>query len=442
MISIDKFIAVFFSVLFPILQPVLPETADSLAGTNIEKILFVGNKKTKDQIIRREMKSQEGMPYSPEILKKDIKRIESLRLFSRVQSDIFQSAPDSLIIIITLSERWYIFPVPYLLRNEKSWDKWSYGLALLHDNLHGLNHDLMASAWLGFNPGFDIEYNIPRFAPSLDLFAGFNVYSLLIKSQNLYPNSDLGYTRYDFNEQHKGFKGYLGKRWGYHFYTSVLFSYNHLDYPDTFQYLLSQPGSQRTASIGADFRWDTRDLIQYPTSGCYFDTYIAYTPWDQVNYTYIGTDLRTFFEWHNLTLAARLAGKKSLGHVPIFARTFLGYEERIRGHFTKRLEGENRAIASAEIRFPIIPVHYINLEDPDEYLGHYSKDLPLGLNGSVFYDTGSVWMQNEQPSDSKILSGFGIGLHARVPYAEVIRFEYAFDSQWRSEWIIDLEVSF
>lgn len=410
---------------------------DSLAGTGIEDIVIMGNDKTRPKIILREMKSHIGDPYSPDMLDKDIKRIESLRLFSRVQYDVFSSGTDSVIIIITVSERWYIFPIPLLLRNEKSWDKWSYGLGLLHDNVHGLNHDIIASGWLGFNPGFDIEYKIPWFADSMDLFAGINVYYLKIKSQNLNPNND--YNRYDFDEQHRGIKGYVGKRWGYHFYTSFMYSFNHLRYPDHYQHLFSDPGAQNTLSFGLDFRWDTRDLIQYPTSGCYLDAYVSSTPWEQVRYTFVGTDMRTYLGWRDVTFAFRFAGIKSFGTIPIFAHTFLGYEERVRGYFTKQYEGENRTLASAELRFPIIPVRYISLKESEEYLGHYSKDLPLGLNGSLFYDTGSVWMQNEHLS---FLSGFGIGLNARVPYAEVIRFEYAWNTDWQSEWIIDLGVTF
>ncbi|MDZ7723141.1 MAG: BamA/TamA family outer membrane protein [candidate division KSB1 bacterium] len=431
-----------FFVILTGLSQIQSAEPDSLTGLGIEDILIVGNEKTGERVILREMKSRIGTPYSASTLDKDLDRIRSLQLFSRVQSDVFQSGPDSVTIMITVNERWYIFPIPLLLRNEKSWKKWSFGLGVLHDNMHGLNHDLIASGWLGFNPGFDIKYSIPWFAGSLNLYANMNIYTLKIKSQNLHTTRD-GLSRYNFHEHHRGVKGYLGKRWGHHFYTSVLYAFNHLEYPDEYQYLL--PGSARsmnTISFGVSMTWDTRDLIQYPSSGCYLNASVSMTPWKDVDYSYAGTDMRAYLSWGDLTFAFRTAGKTSFGRVPVFSRTFLGYEERIRGHFTEQREGENRVLASAEIRFPIIPVRYISLRESDEILGHYSRDLPLGLNGTVFYDTGSVWMQDQAFFRSAFLTGFGIGLAARIPYAEVLRLEYALNTDHQDEWILDLGVAF
>lgn len=425
-----------------VVLPVHPQTEslDSLAGCTIQDITIFGNQKTRDKIILREMKSEIGSPYAPERLQKDVKRIESLQLFSRVQSHVQPAENDSIRILILVNERWYIFPVPLLLRNEKSWDKWSYGLGLLHENVQGLNHDLIASGWLGFNPGFDIEYKIPWFGGPMNLFAALNVYYLKIKSQNLDKHTPG--ERYPFEEQHKGFKGYVGKRWGYHFYTSLTYSLNHLGYPDAYRSLLPNQSNQTTASLGFDLTWDTRDLVQYPTSGFYANLYYFKAPWQKVDYAFAGTDLRTYASLGDITLALRAATTRGLGQVPIFAHTFLGYDERIRGHFSEQREGENRLLAGAEIRFPIIPVRYITLPGSEAHLGHYSKDLPLGLNGALFYNTGSVWMQDTPLAHAPFLSGFGVGLNARVPYAHVIRFEHAWNMQWQSEWIIDLEVAF
>ncbi len=50
----------------------------------IERIILVGNEKTKDEVILREMQLHEGGKFNLEYLENDVKRLYNLGLFNRV----------------------------------------------------------------------------------------------------------------------------------------------------------------------------------------------------------------------------------------------------------------------------------------------------------------------------------------------------------------------
>jgi outer membrane protein assembly factor BamA len=123
------------------------------------------------------------------------------------------------------------------------------------------------------------------------------------------------------------------------------------------------------------------------------------------------------------------------GEIPLYDRIYLGYSERIRGHFFDVIEGENRTIGSLAFRFPILPVRYFSISEMPQL-----SNLQFGISGGLFIDTGSIWFQNENPLNKKWVSGYGLGLHFHVPYVNVLRFELAFDEKGHHQWILDLFV--
>jgi hemolysin activation/secretion protein len=72
------------------------------------------------------------------------------------------------------------------------------------------------------------------------------------------------------------------------------------------------------------------------------------------------------------------------------------------------------------------------------FVGDYGTNLPFGVSGAIFYDTGAVWKKLRLLNRTDFLSGFGAGLHFHVPYVDLIRFEVAMDTHKKSEFILDL----
>ena len=111
--------------------------ADSIR-LNLKKIEIIGNKKTKPDIILRELLFSENQSVSLSQFISAQKRILSLELFTQVRFDIVGDRQHST-LIISVYERWYIFPIPLFYLNERSWRKISYGGSLLYYNFLGRN---------------------------------------------------------------------------------------------------------------------------------------------------------------------------------------------------------------------------------------------------------------------------------------------------------------
>ena len=398
-------------------------------------IVFIGNDKTKDVVLRREIKSRIGQPVDWNQVEEDRKRIQNLRLFTRVQVQPVRT-DEGIVLLFYVAERWYIFPFPILYYNERDVKKLSYGLGVLHENFRGMNQRVAGSFWLGYNPGTDFYYYNPWFGGEKQLYSRIKFYHIEKKSKSL------AYER--FAEKHQGFMLMLGKRWGYHTYLTGLAAYQNVRLPDEYKGLtVSATGEDHLPSLGLSFLYDTRDLYEYPKDGWYINLQAnkSYYP-GTVDFVRFGLDLRRYVPiWKSVSIAGRLAGDYSMGDIPIYNHLYLGYRERIRGHFNARREGENRLLMSWELRFPILKIRYFNLGKASSFLGGYGSNLPFGISGGLFYDTGAVWMQDRLTAND-FLTGFGFGLHIHLPYIELFRIEYAFNTGGKPELVLDVGVWF
>jgi outer membrane protein assembly factor BamA len=418
-----------YSLLFAGQQESLPFIVPD--SSRIVNILIVGNKKTKSDIILREMTVKAGDFYVAEKIEQDRKQIQNLHLFTRVE--IQPTLVDAgIVLVIDVSERWYIVPYPILYYNEKDWKKLSYGAGIIYQNFRGRNIDLVSSFWLGYNPGMQAYYSVPWFGGSLKLYSQIEVFYKKVRSVNIEVPQ--------FDEVQRGILTSLGKRWGHYTYLFLQLGYRDLSVPDEFKSLtFSKNGTDRLPSMGLYFRYDKRDLYEYPKQGWLLDLYVQKTLYkNYANFVHYGTDVRHYFLiWKKSALAMRTAADLTHGTIPVYDRLFIGYAERIRGHFTELREGNQRFLGSIEFRFPIINVRYYDIGVPLLF-GDYGTNLPFGVSGAFFYDTGAVWKKLRALNKTDFLSGFGAGLHFHVPYVDLIRFEYALDTHRKSEFILDL----
>ncbi len=401
----------------------------TLAGQTIRAIEIRGNEKTRASVILREMEHRVGDPLDINRMEEDRKRIQNLNLFNRVviltEHDTVQNG---VMVQVWVTESWYIFPYPILFIHDRDWDKFSYGAGLVHLNFRGRAETLAASFWLGYDPSIQLEYDNPWIGGSRNLSVRFVGYYSRIRSKHFQ----------DVNENHTGLKGTLGKRFGLFTYLSLSMGYKEVTFspPVSGQTLLSG-GRDRLPNLGLLFVRDTRDLKEYPHSGWYFSLSAIQTgfPALVVNYLRTGLTLKQFTPVGNCTIAMKLALNLSGGKIPVYDRIYLGYGDRVRGHFYETREGEEGFLAGLAFRFPLLPVRYFDLGSI-----HQLKNLKFGISAGFFADTGTVWYQNEKPSLGSMLSGFGAGLHIHLPYINLLRIELAFDEQGHEQWIADLYV--
>lgn len=400
----------------------------------ILKIDIIGNEKTRPEVILRELHFSENEPVSHAALSAAFKRVQSLMLFNRVKFDLVGDSEYSS-LLITVYERWYIFPIPVLYRNERDWRKISFGGKLLYYNFLGRNILLNFSAAFGYNPLLKFSYYNPWFMGDLKLFTNFSIYYGKVRS--LSPELN------EYEDTRTGFDWLIGKRFGHYFYAGLTISYAEIKAPPEIGLTLSPSGTDRFPSLTATVQYDNRDLKEYPHQGWFLTLSGKRAGNGGViqHYRY-GADLRTYAPIsRKTTLALRAAVDLSSGKIPSYDRVYFGYWERLRGHYYDVYEGENLAFAGAEFRFPILKIRYIDVETLPE-LEQYSSNLKFGVSAGLFAEAGKVWNHDDALTLKYFKPGFGAGVHFHVPYVEVFRLECGFDFDWNPSLIAEVEVAF
>lgn len=159
-------------------------TIDSLT---ISKITVNGNKRTKGQIILRELSFFSGDYLSKKDLSEKLKlskqQLMNTALF--VDVDLVPTQKDSVVEIqVNVKERWYLFPLLYFKLVDRNFNQWwveqhrsldrvNYGIKFIQNNVTGRNDNL--DVWLitGYTQQITLRYDLP-FADR-KLKHGFNV---------------------------------------------------------------------------------------------------------------------------------------------------------------------------------------------------------------------------------------------------------------------------
>lgn len=432
-------ILIWFSNIFGQSQVQQPEDSSVLGPDRIRLILVQGNEKTKEEIILREMKLKQGDKLNLAEMEKDRLRIQNLGIFNRVEIDIVPTNQGA-ILVVSVSEMWYIFPYPIIFRNERDWSRISVGAGLLYTNFRGRREVIDFSGWLGFNPAVRLSYSNPWIFGKAKLYTSFSVFARKIRNQTFTVLDSV------VTENQMGFKWTIGKRFGHFTFIDVNLGYRQLTLsPDEVGGTLSSSGRDRLPHLGFSFKYDSRDLWEYAHKGNYVNIWATKTGWfgKTIDYFRYGVDLRKYFPVGPTTLAFRAATNLSHGKIPVYEQVHFGFITRIRGHFRERSVGENLLIGSAEFRFPILPISYHDW-GPFQSMGRYGTNFRFGVNGGLFVDTGALWglPQNEKLTENDFISGWGAGLHFFLPYNMLIRAEYGFNEDWDGQIIIDALVSF
>ena len=406
-------------------------TIDStLTGLPVHRIEIDGNRRTKSYIIIREMKSRAGTSFDPHLLEEDRNRIQNLNLFNRVSVSAFREQ-NEVVIYIRVVERWYLFPYPILFLNDRDWSKLSYGAGLSHTNFRGRAEVLSFTFLLGYNPVVSIDYSNPWIGKNrLNLYTEVNLFIEQIRNKHFLDER--------VTEKHVGGQWTLGKRFGYHTFFSVTMGYKDISLDPLPEDASSVPDFYTIPYMGMSYIWDRRDLKEYPGKGWMVWLWLQKMglPSVRTEYLRFGWDLRAYLPLpYRSTLALRSFADLSSGEVPVFDRVYLGYSKRIRGHFYERFAGEHVALWSLALRFPVIPVHHFKIAD-DPYL----HDLKFGVSMGFFVDTGLTWGRGDPFLLSRLVTGYGYGIHLHLPYIDLLRFEIGLNESGRAQFIVDLFV--
>ncbi len=440
------FVLIVFSFL-PTLKLLQATSLDTLfvkgnEQVRIDSIRITGNDATKDFIIRRELTIKEGDSVSEKIIDYNRERIFSLRLFTNVKLFVFKTS-DKNILIIEVSESWYIYPLVYFRSEYNSLNSSTFGLSLLYKNFRGRNETLRTTVAFGFQPTYRLMYENPALLYYEDIGIQVDLLYSNLVNKNVEAATIAGG---DFEEKIIDNSITFSKRLDQFNIAFLTFGFNYIatPFPGIEKMTASRSGIDRAPYAGISYIYDSRDLKQFSDNGLYASGSFIHKGFnvDRISYNILALDFR---EYRNLIVDIltkwRIAYRSTFGRsVPYYDYSYLGYEERVRGNFTHKREGNNYLLASFEANYPIIKEWDLSLKLP--LLPRSLTSARLGFYVGAFYDAGTTY-NNEQPiSLNQFYSGYGIGITILVIPYSALRFEFAMNQDRKGEFIIASGFSF
>ncbi|MDN5212003.1 POTRA domain-containing protein [Fulvivirgaceae bacterium BMA12] len=424
----------------------------------IQNIFITGNKKTKEEIILRELDAEVGdvvlRSDLEKIIENDKNKIVNTQLFLSVDLQIVDIAFDQVEILVKVSERWYLFPVPVFkleARNFNDWwvnwnrdfDRVSYGIKLYQYNLRGRNERLKLQAQFGFTKRFELDYRIPYIDRSqqngLILRVGYD------------ENNNVNYLTEDHVQQFTDF----GKRTRENVYGSITFShrpsfysfhYFSLFYRDSKvrdsiailnpNYFLDGRTRQQYFRFRYRYRKEARDMIAYPLKGYMFNFEIdklGLGIYDDINQLEISADYNKFFDLgKNYFLSNRIGGNVSFPRrQPYVNSRALGFRPNfIRGYELNVIEGQSFFLHKFSLKKRIINtktrLHKIIKKEQ-------FNTIPIAVYLKTYFDGGIVNSTISETENSRLTNryifGTGVGLDVVTYYDFVMRLEYSVNNE-------------
>lgn len=417
-----------------------PGTLDVLDSMLVVgNIVISGNNQTKDIVILREMSLREGQRITRQLIKYDQNRIYSLGLFNQVRIDVVPASDTLVTLVVNVHERWYVFPYPIFGLKDRDWSKVFYGFGILHNNFLGRNEKVFASFIFGFDPAIRLTYRNPFLSDDGANFLSGSLGYSKVRNRSLLAQMGAG----SFDERHFSISVLIGKRIGISHSLWVSGSY---EFVGVSEYkpgrTVSQDGEDRFPVGGLGYTFDTRDLAEYPGTGTLARATLTQfgVPGNALGFVRYGGDLRQYVPvFLNIVLQGRVfTDIVSAGTTPSYNRTFLGYSERVRGHFRDVIEGENIFGVSTEAHYAVVsPRHFKVGVLPEQF-----SVWRFGISAAVFADAGTVWFRGQPLALDQFVKGYGVGLHFLLPYSTIVRLEYAWNEVRRGEFIFDVGAAF
>jgi outer membrane protein insertion porin family len=361
----------------------------------IGRIEISGNTKTRDKVIRREVRVDEGDVFDASALKRSYERINNLQFFAAVE---LTPKPDSDKKIVDLDIKVKEKPTGFLSigGGYSSVDKFIAMADITQANLFGKGQYIKLRGELGGRSSFyEISFRDPYFMDK-PLSFGASIYNTTRKYAN-------------FDRKSSGFEISFGKNFWEYWGASISYNYEKTTISNietgASNIVREQEGTRTTSSISLSFGRDSRDNIIDPLSGSKNVIYTTFAGLGGTNAFYkINLDSGWYFPLFDVTTihlrgrvgyATGLFGK----NLPLYERYYVGGIYTVRGLNygdagpkdinDEPIGGTKQLILNAEYIFPIAS--------------------ELKLKGILFFDAGRSYGAGETfGSDLRYTAGTGI----------------------------------
>ncbi len=373
-----------------------------------------GNTKTRDRVVRREVRLAEGELYNGTAIQRTRSRIENLGYFEKVNLTTHRRPGTNLLDVdIEVEEK---ATGAFTVGSGYSSVDGIVGMASVSQrNFMGLGYQLSAQANFGTTrETYSLTFNNPRVFDS-DVYAGIDLYK-----------SRREYTDYTMDAIGGALK--LGKALTEEWRIRGIYRLEEADVgavsPDASVFLRDQEGITVTSSMTTLLTYDSRDNPWEPRRGVNAEgsVELAGGPLGgDAAFLKYGIDASRYFPlWlrHVLTLHSRVGYVHPLQGrtIPVYERYYLGGISSLRG-FDSRSVG------------PVDEVSGDVIGGDKELLFNVEYLFPLveeaKLRGVVFFDAGNAWEEGEPYLDTPLRRSAGVGVRWFSPLGP-LRLEWGY----------------
>lgn len=434
----------------------IPEQA-AQAYLLVDSIRLSGNKITHDKIILREIVINPGDSYDEARLDSLIGRSREnlmntlLFNFVEISKVLKETDPNTVSLVVRVTERWYIWPTPILKLSDRNFNVWwqtrdwsrlSYGFYIDWRNFRGRKEGLQLKFQWGYERNIMMQYMVPYLnrEKTMGMSFGFGLarqkevaYRTMHNKQDFFLEPDIFAVQDGY-----GFGQFLLRK---NIHNSHLFElrYDQRHFSDSLidtnpHYTVDSANDVRYFSFTYLFKSDHRDFKSYPLKGHYFDvSLIKRGLWNFSDNTlntfqllatcrkYIEMSPRVFF-------ATGLNGQITAGLQPYFILSGIGYgRDMVRSYEYYLVDAQHFLILKNNVKFALIPntVKKIGFIGSEKFSKVY---YALYLN--VFFDAGYGFYnqdfgQETNDLQNAALMGYGAGLDFVTYYDVVVRLEFS-----------------
>ncbi|MDD5454268.1 MAG: outer membrane protein assembly factor BamA [Candidatus Ratteibacteria bacterium] len=385
----------------------------------VRLIRIIGNTRTKDNVIRRELTIKPADAFDGDKIKRSREKLYNLGYFSEVKAYTEPTDDQQFRDLVFEVEESKTGALTFGLGYSSIEDL--VGFIQLEQNnfdignppyFTGGGQKIRAKARFGSLSGeYMVSFTEPYFL-GYPLSLGFDIYDRTRK-----------WGAYD--QRNTGGDVKIGKRLTDYVRLNTTYKYEEVDISDVSSdatdAIKEEEGEFTTSSLTVGLVRDTRDSIFVPTQGFFGSISTEYAGGflgADRNFTKNIGDATWFFPIsqkeefeHVISLRLRAGIAREFAdsdNVPINERFFLGGSDTIRGYPEREvgpkdeddnpIGGKSFFIANAEYTFPI---------------------WKRTIRGALFYDIGNTWGEPDEIDFNDLFSGFGVGLRMQTPIGPV-----------------------
>jgi hypothetical protein len=417
----------------------------------IKSVSFVGNDRTKNNIIWREIKAPPTNLLSFAQFKKyntqNEKQIESIGVFNDVFSVIDTIADDTIKITYHIKKAGRFFATPIVEVADRNLNVWyrdfgadfgrlNLGLMGTIMDINGLNRTLWVSAKTGFVNQLAFSYTHRNFQPSLK--HAFKINAKLENSQEFHhaisSNNKQLFYRNDTTNIYKHFSiqaTYIYRPKFFNIYSASLAWFSHSIMPSLLAQntMLLGLNNTKLQYLDAALNWQYRnvDNVYYPLFGQNIsikNDYKINTKSMQLEQAFIYAN--AYYYWSlpkkvfiDANIKSRLLLKQS--NAFLLQRAFGFDGNYVRGYEYYVTNGDNYLILKNEWKKEVFNKYFL------KKYSKYTKPIPIAIYPKIYADAGyitnnRVW--NESTIANRWSYSIGAGADIRFGNFSVARLEY------------------